>query len=110
MEEETSQLPPGQRKPGITGHHLVISSLWQELIVKSNWTVEQLWQVLSFGPSKMLNSKEEKLELGSRRWLIFDPNKKWTQDKKNNFSPMAANQPFQGSQMTGKVISCGLIS
>ena len=86
QDEEETSLPPDTRLPGLSGHKLVLPALWQELIVKSGWSIEQLWRVISFGPSHMLKQKEEKLEVGSRRWLLFDPNKEWTKTINNTFN------------------------
>ncbi len=108
LDEEESQLAPEMRIPGIAGHQLVLPLLWQELIIKGNWSIEQLWQALSFGPSRLLDIPQEKLSSGSRRWLLFDPDKSWVQDRKSESSPNAANQPFQNCAIKGKVIDCGL--
>ncbi|CAI8159775.1 MAG: Dihydroorotase [Prochlorococcus marinus str. MIT 9215] len=110
LDEEDTQQPPDQRQPGLTGHQLVLPSLWQELVVKAGWSVEQLWQVLSFGPSKLLKLPEERLSCGSRRWLLFDPNKEWIQDRLHRNAPKAANQPWQSRQLIGRVVACGLRS
>ncbi len=110
LDEVQTQLPPDQRSPGISGYQLVLPALWQELVVKSNWTVEKLWEVLSFGPSKMLNMPEEFLQTGSRRWLHFDPDKRWVQSLDKKSWPFAANQAWEGKQIKGKVINCGLKS
>lgn len=108
LDEEDIQQPPDQRLPGLAGHQLILPSLWQELVVNSGWPVEKLWDSLSFGPSKMLNIPPEHLSCGSRRWLIFDPDKAWTQDRHAFDSPAAANQPWQNCELRGKVIDCGL--
>tara|TARA_Y100001968_G_scaffold292474_1_gene297701 strand:+ start:14327 stop:15583 length:1257 start_codon:yes stop_codon:yes gene_type:complete len=101
---------PEKRLTGLTGYHLVLPCLWNELINKSGWTIEKLWDSLSFGPSRMLNSKEESLSIGSRRWLIFDPNKKWVQSNCKGISESSANEPFNGKEITGQIIHCGLIA
>ncbi len=108
IDSEENELPNDLRPPGISGHHLVLPTLWQELIVKAKIPIEKLWEFISFGPSKILNLKEECLTLGSRRWLLFDPEKVWVQNRKDEFSPQAANQPWEGRKIVGKVISCGL--
>tara|TARA_Y100001968_G_scaffold161044_1_gene147345 strand:- start:5817 stop:7073 length:1257 start_codon:yes stop_codon:yes gene_type:complete len=100
--------PPEQRLPGLTGYHLVLPCLWNELINKSGCSIETLWNALSFGPSRMLHSKEESLAIGSRRWLIFDPNEKWLQKRIPRRSNIAANEPFEGKEITGKIVECGL--
>ncbi len=108
LDQEDTQLPPDQCIPGISGHHLVLPSLWKELVEIEGWSAEELWQALSFGPSKLLKIPEEKLKIGSSRWLIFDPEKFWTQQKDNDLSPNAANQPWEGEKIKGKVVASGL--
>ncbi len=106
-DEETKQ-PPDQRTPGLAGHHLVLPSLWQKLIKKGGWPIEKLWQVISFGPSRILNLPEERLTCGSRRWLIFDPNKTWIQNRNNTQFSKASNQPLEGQKIIGQITACGL--
>ena len=100
--------PPEERSLGISGYQLVLPSLWNELIIKAKWEIENLWDALSFGPSRMLNSFEESLCIGSRRWLIFDPNKKWIQKTNRKNLKYAANEPFENKTIVGKIIHCGL--
>jgi len=108
LEEETFLSPPDKRPPGLSGHHLVLPSLWQNLIVTKKLSIEQLWHGLSFGASKMINSNEEVLKIGSKRWMLFDPNHVWTQSRYKEETPKASNQPWEGKKILGKVISCGL--
>ncbi len=108
LDEEDIQQPPDQRQAGLAGHQLVLPALWNELVIKEGLSIERLWQFLSFGPSKILGVPEERLSVGSHRWLIFDPNKSWIQKKSNKFSPLAANQPWEGKTIKGKVIASGL--
>ncbi len=108
LNEEETKLFPEQRLPGLSGYQFVLPSLWQELVVKSKFKIEQLWEALSFGPSRMLNIKEERLQIGSRRWLLFDPNKVWKEDLDHKKEIYCANQPLQGENIIGKVINCGL--
>ncbi len=108
MDEEESQLPADQRMPGLAGHNVVLPSLWQKLVVNQGWSIESLWKVLSFGPSRMLCLKEESLETGSNRWLLFDPKKSWIPNRNDLCAPKASNQPLLGKEVLGKVISCGL--
>ncbi len=108
LDEEETKLPQDKRLPGLSGYQLVLPSLWQELIVKSGWKIEQLWEVLSFGPSRMLNLQEEYLRIGSRRWLLFDPDEAWIQTLDNQKRIFCANQPWQGKKILGKVMECGL--
>ncbi len=110
IDEEEMQLPIDKRQAGLVGHELVLPSLWQTLISESKWSIEQLWNALSFGPSKMLNLPEERLAINSRRWILFDPEKKWTANRQLLKFGNAANQPWLQKEITGKVVSCGLIS
>ena len=109
LDDAEIKQPPIQRKKGLSAYQLVLPLLWQELIVKSDWRIEKLWDVLSFGPSKMLKLPEEKLIVGSNRWIIFDPNERWVQTAQQNIQPFIANQPYEGEEIRGKVIDSGLI-
>ena len=108
LDEEEILLPTDKRLPGLSGHQLVLPALWQELIVKEKLSIEKLWNLISFGPSRMIKSKEEKIEIGSKRWILFDPNHSWTQTRYEKSSPNAANQPWEGKEIIGKVILSGL--
>ena len=106
---ETKQ-PVNIRKKGISGYNLVLPLLWDQLVRKSNWKVEKLWEKISFGPSQVLNQSEEKLSLGSNRWLLFDPEKEWIQSNEEKHLTTASNQPIIDKKIFGKVIDCGLIN
>ena len=108
LDEEDILLPPDQRPPGLSGHHLVLSALWDALIHRGSWSVAQLWNALSFGPSTLLNLKPEQLEPGSPRWLLFDPECLWTVNQQSAQGKRPANVPLVGRQLQGKVVSCGL--
>ena len=108
LDDEECLLPPDQRSKGLSGHHLVLPALWEHLIVDQGWSVNQLWEVLSFGPSRVLGQAEEQLSLGSNRWILFDPNQIWKQSRTSPHAPKAANQPWIGKSIRGKVVSCGL--
>ena len=100
--------PIDERPEGVSGHHLVLPSLWQELVVKNKWTIQKLWEAISFGPSKIMSVSPEKLVKNSNRWLIFDPKKQWVQKVTKGNWPSTSNQPYVGKTMTGKVTDCGL--
>ena len=108
LDEEELQRPIEQMEPGISGHHLALPALWKELIVKEKMSIESLWSALSFGPSSLLKSTQETLEIGSRRWILYDPNFSWQQSRYREDSPNSANQPWEGQKILGKVIKCGL--
>ncbi len=106
---ETKQ-PANTRKKGISGYNLVLPLLWDELVRKSGWSVEKLWEKISFGPSQFLNQSEEKLTLNSNRWLLFDPEKEWIQSKEENHLTKTTNQPIKDTKICGKILDCGLIN
>ncbi len=108
-DSETKQ-PANKRKKGISGYNIVLPLLWDQLVRQSGWKVEELWEKISFGPSQILNQAEEKLSLGSNRWLLFDPEKEWIPSKEDNHLTTATNQPIKGQKIYGKVIDCGLIN
>ena len=81
--------------------------LWDQLVKKSGWEMEKLWEKVSFGPSKFLNQTEEKLTLNSNRWLLFDPDKEWYQSNEGKPLITATNQPIKDKKIVGKVIDCG---
>ena len=110
LDEEETKLPTDKRLPGISSYSLVLPLLWQELVVNSKWSIEQLWDALSFGPSTMLCLPKEELTIGSRRWLLFDPNKKWKQTLNPRKKPFCANQPLQESEILGGIVDCGIKS
>ena len=108
LDDEECLLPPDQRPKGLSGHHLVLPTLWQHLVVDLGWSVSQLWQTLSFGPARLLGQDEERLSIGSNRWLLFDPDQTWDQTRDAPFAPKAANQPWLGVPIRGQVVNCGL--
>ncbi|WP_152557276.1 MULTISPECIES: dihydroorotase [Prochlorococcus] len=104
-----SKKPADQRLPGVTGHHLVLPSLWEELIQNNGWSVEELWQVLSFGPSEILALPTERLKIGSNRWLLFDPAKNLNKISHQNPIGLNSNEPLRVDNFIGGVEACGLI-
>ena len=109
-DDSETMKPSHNRKKGISGYNLVLPLLWDKLVRKSGWKVEQLWEKISFGPSQILNQTEEKLSLDSNRWLLFDPEKEWVQTNEESFLTTATNQPQKDKHIIGKVIDCGLIN
>ena len=110
LDDSETKRPANERKKGISGYNLVLPLLWNELVKKSGWTIEKLWDKLSFGPSQVLNQLEERLRIGSNRWLLFDPDKEWIQSGKENPLTTATNQPVKDQKICGKVIDSGLIT
>ena len=56
----------------------------------------------------MIHRSPETLKLGSKRWLLFDPEKCWVNNSKLSITPKAANYPWQGKEIKGKIIYCGV--
>ena len=108
LDDEDMLLPADQRPPGLSGHHLVLPALWSALVDQGDLSIEALWDGLSFGPSAFLDQPAESLRLGSRRWLLFDPEISWTVDRDDPAAPGAANLPWLGRTIQGRVVACGL--
>ena len=108
-DSETKQ-PASKRKKGISGYNLVLPLLWDQLVKKSGWKVEKLWEKISFGPSQLMNQAEEKLSIDSDRWLLFDPEKEWVPSNEEKHITTATNQPIKNKKIYGKVVDCGLIN
>ncbi|NBW61995.1 MAG: dihydroorotase [Synechococcaceae bacterium WB4_1_0192] len=107
LDPEEQLLPVDQRKPGVAGHRFVLPCLWQELVVGAGWSAAQLWQVLCFGPASLLGLEAPRLAVGSRRWLLFDPEQPWAA-REDAFAPLAANQPLAQADLRGQVVAVGL--
>tara|TARA_Y100001968_G_scaffold251531_1_gene236734 strand:- start:44 stop:1321 length:1278 start_codon:yes stop_codon:yes gene_type:complete len=110
IDDSETKLPANIRKKGVSCYNLVLPLLWDQLVRKSGWKVEKLWQKISFGPSKFLNKAEEKLSLNSNRWLLFDPDKEWYQSNEEKHITTSTNQPLKDKKIFGKVVDCGLIN
>lgn len=111
LDAEEQMLPLDQRPPGIAGHGghhgLVLPALWHALVRGRGWSAAQLWQVLSWGPSGLLQQPAERLVAGSRRWLLFDPEAQpsaWG----GGGGSLAANQPGPPQACAGAVRATGL--
>jgi len=100
-------LPLDQRKPGVAGHRFVLPCLWQELVERGGWSLEQLWQALCFGPAALLGLEPPRLETGGRGWLLFDPHCRWNAAEDDR-APLAANQPLAQASLIGRVLATGL--
>ena len=82
--------------------------MWEEFVNKRGWPISKLWKYLSFNPSNLLGINQEKLSLGSKRWLIFDPDKKWVNSQINLGYDSPSNFPKKNKLIKGKVIHVGL--
>lgn len=110
LDTEDCLLPPGQRRPGLVGHQLVLPRLWQALVRERQWSIPKLWEALSFGPSRLLQQPEEELSLGSNRWLLFNPDQRWTPSLDAADGSRGANNPLLNQELIGAVTACGLRS
>ena len=108
LDAEDMLLPTDQRPAGLSGHYVALSCLWDALVRQEGWSIEELWQALSFGGSLLLDQPSEHLSVNSHRWLLFDPEQTWTVGQSDPAAPMARNLPFLGETMRGRVIATGL--
>ena len=108
LNDEDTFVPINDRSVGISSFELVLPLLWEEFIHKRSWPIPKLWKYLSFNPSKLLGIMEEKLSLGSKRWLIFDPDTKWVNNQINLGYDSPSNFPKKNELIKGKVIHVGL--
>ena len=116
LDPEEQLLPLDQRRAGLGGFHLVLPLLWQELIEGRHWSLEALWQALCWGPASFLGLEPPSLSPGSRHWLLYDPGRVWTvpgpestpEERASTIGTLAANLPFQGRSITGRVVASGL--
>lgn len=109
LDSEEQLLPIDQRKPGLAGHGLVLPLLWQALVEERRWPSERLWQVLCWGPAGLLGLETPQLRPGCRRWLLFDPARRWHWQQAGSGS-RAANQPLpEGAALRGRIVASGLL-
>jgi len=103
LDAEEKLLPLDQRRAGLAGHGLVLPLLWRELVQGRGWTAAQLWQVLCWGPERFLGLPERPLEIGGRRWILFDP----SAQSCGSPGSLAANRPLQPPDLRGAVVASG---
>jgi dihydroorotase len=107
LDAEERLLPLDQRRPGLAGHGLALSLLWQELVDRRQWHPERLWQVLCWGPATFLGLTAEQVGLGEHSWILFNPDHTWRWDR-SSCPSLAANQPLWGETIRGAVVASGL--
>lgn len=108
LNDEETFKPINERDAGLSSFELVLPLIWRELITKRSWKVSKLWNHLSFFPSQLLGVEKESLQIGSKRWLLFDPKIKWLNIQSNLGYDSPSNLPMKGEEIEGKVIHCGL--
>ncbi|MEM9539411.1 MAG: dihydroorotase [Cyanobacteria bacterium P01_E01_bin.42] len=91
--------------PGAIGLEFALPLLWQNLVVKEDWTGLQLWRALSVSPQICLGQKPLACAVGETVELVlFDPQKAWIVNSKTLFS-QSLNTSWLGKEIQGKVLS-----
>ena len=108
LNDENTFSPINERPTGISSIELVLPLLWEEFIEKRAWPISKLWKYLSFNPSNLLGITQESLSVGSKRWLMFDPDTKWLNNQINLGYDSPSNFPKKNELIKGKVIQVGL--
>lgn len=104
LDAEEQLLPLDQRRPGVAGHGPALGMLWQELVGRRGWQGERLWHRLCWGPAAYLGLEAELLQVGSRRWILFDP----AAERIWEGPSLAANRPWPPGPQRGAVVASGL--
>ena len=107
LNDEDSFIPINDRPVGISSYELVLPLLWEEFVNKRSCPVSKLWKYLSFNPSELLGITQEELSLGSKRWLMFDPDIKWVNNQINLGYDSPSNSK-KNKLIKGEVIHVGL--
>lgn len=111
LDAEEMLLSLEQRRAGVAGHGLtaadggILASLWRELVGRRGWPPELLWQRLCWGPAHFLGLEPERLQSGSRRWILFDPEATATAQPRTS---LAANHPRPPAGAQGAIVASGL--
>jgi dihydroorotase len=103
LDAEEQLLPLDQRQAGVAGYQSVLPALWSSLVDQDGWSVEELWQVLSWGPSRFLGLDPERLQAGSDRWLLWDP----LAPPLERPGTLAANRPLALAGLRGAMRAAG---
>jgi dihydroorotase len=96
-----------ERAPfGITGLETALGLAISELHVKQKIPIWRIVELLTAGPARVFNLRGRgSLAAGNRGDVtIFDPKKRWIFDVNKSLSK-ARNTPFDGWQLTGKVMA-----
>lgn len=92
-----------QAPSGAIGLQLALPILWQKFVTTQKWSALQLWQALSSNPLCCLQQTPNNLAIGSREFILFDPQKIWTVNQQNIHS-LSSNTPWWGQEIFGKII------
>lgn len=112
LDAEEMLLSLEQRRAGVAGHGPggagyggILASLWRELVTRRGWPPQQLWERLCWGPAHVLGLEPEYLQIGSRRWILFDPE---ASPQPQGSASLAANHPTPPGGSEGAIIAHGL--
>ncbi len=101
---EEKARPLTEAPSGITGLETALALGITNLVKKGHLTMVQLMEKMSYNPARLYHLDCGCLEEnGPADLVIFDPEKTWIV-KKEEFASKAANSPFIGEELTGKVI------
>lgn len=101
---EEKARPLTEAPSGITGLETALALGITNLVKKGHLTMVQLMEKMSYNPARLYHLDCGCLEEnGLADLVIFDPEKTWIV-KKEEFASKAANSPFIGEELTGKVI------
>jgi dihydroorotase len=90
--------------PGVVGLELALPLLWQRFVQTGEWSAIELWQALSSRPRQCLQQTPKAIAIEQAADLVlFAPEEKWIANQSSLKSP-AANTPWYGQEITGKVI------
>ena len=96
--------PLTEAPSGITGLETALALGITSLVNKGHLTMVQLMEKMSLNPARLYHLECGRLEEGRPADLvIFDPEKTWIV-KAEEFASKAANSPFIGTELTGKVV------
>ncbi|MBP0018633.1 MAG: dihydroorotase [Cyanobacteria bacterium SBLK] len=91
--------------PGAIGFELALPLLWENLVVKGDWTGLQLWRALSVSPQMCLGQKPLACVAGETvESVLFDPQKTWIVNSETLFS-QSTNTSWWGEEIRGKIVS-----
>ncbi|MGI5947187.1 MAG: dihydroorotase [Lachnospiraceae bacterium] len=100
---EEKNRPLTEAPSGITGLETSLALGITSLVKKGHLTMVQLMEKMSLNPARLYHLDCGRLEEGRPADLvIFDPEKTWTV-RAEEFASKAANSPFIGAELTGKV-------
>ena len=112
LDAEEMLLSLEQRRAGVAGHGLaaaggggILAALWRELVERRGWPPQRLWQRLCWGPAEFLGLEPEALQIGSRRWILFDPQ---AQPQPGPAASLATNHPRPPGGASGAIVASGL--